>query len=83
MLYVGNTDQLKEEEIELIQHVADAFSTAYARYEDFNKLEAAKATGRKNIDRSETGTNTISAIRKNGFTWVNSLQVLHMKFKTR
>jgi hypothetical protein len=25
MLYVGNTDQLKEEEIELIQHVADAF----------------------------------------------------------
>ncbi|HET6724055.1 MAG TPA: ATP-binding protein, partial [Chitinophagaceae bacterium] len=42
MLYVGNTDQLKEEEIELIQHVADAFSTAYARYEDFNRLEAAK-----------------------------------------
>ena len=42
MLYVGNTDQLKDEEIELIQHVADAFSTAYARYEDFNKLEAAK-----------------------------------------
>ena len=26
----------------MIQHVADAFSTAYARYEDFNKLEAAK-----------------------------------------
>ena len=42
MLYVGNTIQLKQEEIELIQHVADAFSTAYARYEDFNKLEAAK-----------------------------------------
>src|SRR6185503_17563135 len=28
--------------IELIQHVADAFSTAYARYEDFTRLEAAK-----------------------------------------
>src|SRR5688572_6319385 len=42
MLYVGNTTQLNNEEIELIQHVADAFSTAYARYEDFNKLEAAK-----------------------------------------
>jgi signal transduction histidine kinase len=42
MLYVGNTTQLGQEEIELIQHVADAFSTAYARYEDFNKLEAAK-----------------------------------------
>jgi signal transduction histidine kinase len=42
MLYVGNTTQLSEEETELIQSVADAFSTAYARYEDFNKLEAAK-----------------------------------------
>src|SRR5438045_7718578 len=42
MLYVGNTTQLGEEEIKLIQSVADAFSTAYARYEDFNKLEAAK-----------------------------------------
>ena len=42
MLYVGNTEQLKEEDIQLIQSVADAFSTAYARYEDFNKLEAAK-----------------------------------------
>jgi signal transduction histidine kinase len=42
MLYVGNTNQLNPEEINLIQSVADAFSTAYARYEDFNKLEAAK-----------------------------------------
>jgi signal transduction histidine kinase len=42
MLYVGNTIQLSEDEIKLIQSVADAFSTAYARYEDFNRLEAAK-----------------------------------------
>ena len=42
MLYVGNTTRLVEQEIKLIQSVADAFSTAYARYEDFNKLEAAK-----------------------------------------
>jgi signal transduction histidine kinase len=42
MLYVGNTTQLSEDEINLIQSLADAFSTAYARYEDFNKLEAAK-----------------------------------------
>ena len=42
MLYVGNTTQLGEEEIKLLQSVADAFSTAYARYEDFNKLEGAK-----------------------------------------
>ena len=49
MLYVGNTDQLKEEEIELIQHVSDTFSTAYARYEDFNKLEAAKQQVEKTL----------------------------------
>jgi signal transduction histidine kinase len=48
MLYVGNTTQLNEEEIQLIQSVADAFSTAYARYEDFNKLEAAK----KQVDKT-------------------------------
>jgi signal transduction histidine kinase len=42
MLYVGNSAKLKEDDIQLIQSVADAFSTAYARYEDFNKLEAAK-----------------------------------------
>jgi signal transduction histidine kinase len=42
MLYVGNTAPLAGEKIDLIQSVADAFSTAYARYEDFNKLEAAK-----------------------------------------
>lgn len=49
MLYVGNTVKLNEVEIQLIQSVADAFSTAYARYEDFNKLEAAKATVEKTL----------------------------------
>jgi signal transduction histidine kinase len=42
MLYVGNTTQLNSEMVDLVQSVADAFSTAYARYEDFNRLEAAK-----------------------------------------
>jgi signal transduction histidine kinase len=42
MLYVGNTAQLGEQEIKTMQSVANAFSTAYARYEDFSKLEAAK-----------------------------------------
>ncbi len=42
MLYVANTSPLAEQEINLVQSLADAFSTAYARYEDFNKLEAAK-----------------------------------------
>ncbi len=48
MLYVGNTTKLSDDEINLIQSIADAFSTAYARYEDFNKLEAAK----KQVDRT-------------------------------
>jgi signal transduction histidine kinase len=43
MLYVGNTSQLAPENLDLLLSLAEAFSTAYARYEDFNKLEAAKA----------------------------------------
>src|SRR5204863_3463559 len=35
MLYVGNTSPLSEEQLQLVQSLADAFSTAYARYEDF------------------------------------------------
>ena len=42
MLYVGNNDPLSDEQLHLVQTLADAFSTAYARYEDFNKLESAK-----------------------------------------
>ncbi len=42
MLYVGNTAPLSDDELQLVQNLADAFSTAYARYEDFNKLESAK-----------------------------------------
>jgi signal transduction histidine kinase len=43
MLYVGSTDPLKDEEISLSESLAKAFSIAYARYEDFVKLEKAKA----------------------------------------
>jgi signal transduction histidine kinase len=42
MLYVGNTQPLSADELSLIKSLADAFSTAYARYEDFSNLEAAK-----------------------------------------
>ena len=42
MLYVGSEAPLNDEQLHLVQNLADAFSTAYARYEDFNKLEAAK-----------------------------------------
>jgi signal transduction histidine kinase len=49
MLYVGNIKRLNNDEIKLLQSVADAFSTAYARYEDFNKLEAAKQQVEKTL----------------------------------
>jgi len=42
MLYVGNLTQLKEDELGTLQLLADAFATAYARYDDFNRLELAK-----------------------------------------
>ncbi|HKK12599.1 MAG TPA: ATP-binding protein, partial [Flavobacteriaceae bacterium] len=42
MLYVGNVSLLTDDKIDLVKTLADAFSTAYARYEDFNKLETAK-----------------------------------------
>ena len=41
MLYAGNAEPLSEDQLQLVQNLADAFSTAYARYEDFNKLETA------------------------------------------
>ncbi len=49
MLYVGNTTSLTDDNLNLIQSVADAFSTAYARYEDFNKIEFAKAQVEKTL----------------------------------
>lgn len=49
MMYVGNDAPLNEEELQLVQNLADAFSTAYARYEDFNKLESAKVQIEKTL----------------------------------
>ena len=42
MMYVGNVEPLSEDQIELAHSLADAFAIAYARYEDFSKLEKAK-----------------------------------------
>jgi signal transduction histidine kinase len=42
LLYVGSTETLADEQIELIKALAKAFAIAYARYEDFIKLEKAK-----------------------------------------
>ncbi|MEZ5083264.1 MAG: ATP-binding protein [Bacteroidales bacterium] len=42
MLYVGHEEQLEKEKIDLVKSLAEAFSFAYARYEDFVVLEEAK-----------------------------------------
>jgi signal transduction histidine kinase len=43
LLYVGSTETLANEQIDLVKALAKSFAIAYARYEDFVKLEAAKA----------------------------------------
>lgn len=42
MLYIGTRDFLEANDLDLIQDVADTFSIAYTRYEDFVELEKAK-----------------------------------------
>jgi signal transduction histidine kinase len=42
MLYIGSQEKLVEFEIDLVRSLADTFSVAYARYEDFKQLEDAK-----------------------------------------
>ena len=49
MLYVGSVKALSKPQIELVKSLADAFSVAYARYEDFTKLEAAKGQVEKTL----------------------------------
>lgn len=43
MLYIGSEGALTDEQLELAGALANAFSVAYSRYEDFKKLEAANA----------------------------------------
>lgn len=42
MLYVGNKKPLQAEHLDLVDSLAQVFSVAFARYEDFKKLERAK-----------------------------------------
>ncbi len=42
MLYVGDVSPLTDEKLDLVKTLAEAFSIAYARYEDFKQLEEAK-----------------------------------------
>jgi signal transduction histidine kinase len=49
MLYVGNNQPLSDENIDLVKALAEVFSVAYARYEDFVKLEKAKSEVEKTL----------------------------------
>ncbi len=49
MLYVGNNRPLTVEDIDLVKALAEVFSVAYARYEDFVKLEKAKSEVEKTL----------------------------------
>jgi len=51
MLYVGSENALSKNHISLVESLAQAFSIAYTRYEDFKELEAAK--GRAEATLSE------------------------------
>ena len=42
MLYVGSHDALDDSQIALVTSLANSFSVAYSRYEDFRELEKAK-----------------------------------------
>lgn len=50
MIYVGNTEPLTATQTGIVTSLAEAFSMAYARYDDFNKLESAK----KHVERALT-----------------------------
>ncbi len=43
MLYVGNDSPLSDERLEIVKTLAEAFSIAYARYEDFKNIEESKS----------------------------------------
>ena len=50
MLYVGSMTPLQSDDLQLVQALTNTFSVAYARYEDFSKLEEAK----KSVDAALT-----------------------------
>jgi signal transduction histidine kinase len=43
MLYVGNREPVTANQINLVKSLAEVFSIAFARYEDFTRLEKAKS----------------------------------------
>ena len=50
MLYVGNTSPLSNIHLELVKSLAQTFSIAFSRYEDFKHLEEAKTETEKTLN---------------------------------
>ncbi len=81
MLYIGGQETLVEFEIDLVRSLADTFSVAYARYEDFKQLEDAK--NRIELTLTELKATQSQLIQSEKMASLeNSLQALHMKYKT-
>ncbi|NER09706.1 His Kinase A (phospho-acceptor) domain-containing protein [Muriicola jejuensis] len=59
MLYVGNTVSLDQEQMEAVGSLADAFAIAYARYEDFAKLEKTKKQVEKTLNELRATQNQL------------------------
>jgi hypothetical protein len=82
MLYVGNdASPLTEDQINVLQLLADAFSTAYARYDDFTQLESAKQLADSTLSELRAAQ-TNSFRRRKWRVWVNLPLASPTKFRT-
>lgn len=59
MLYIGNSAPLSESELELVKSLAESFSIAYARYQDFEQLEDAKTKVEKTLSELKAAQNQL------------------------
>ncbi|GJM27589.1 MAG: hypothetical protein DHS20C17_02240 [Cyclobacteriaceae bacterium] len=59
MLYVGSSEPLSGDQIELVKSLADAFSVAYSRYEDFVQLEEAKQSVENTLSELKSAQNQL------------------------
>ena len=56
MIYIGNLAPISEDHLQIVQSVADTFSVAYARYEDFQVMESNNiqlATTLSNLEKTQ------------------------------
>jgi quinol monooxygenase YgiN len=69
MLYIGGQETLVEFEIDLVRSLAETFSVAYARYEDFKQLEDAKNRIELTLTELKATQSQLIQSRKMASTW--------------